>query len=184
MRAFIAIDLEPEIKTAIKALVRDLEAARADIRWVNGQGMHVTLKFLGPIDDGQAARVREILSKVAGHHAPFTLRVVGTGAFPNESYPRVLWVGFPSEPELLALQSEIEGALEAEGFDREQRAFTPHLTLGRVKGPARVAKAMLELSKHREESFGSMTVRKVALFESRLEPGGAEYRIDFEAGLS
>lgn len=184
MRAFIAIDLEPEIKTALKALVRDLEATRADIRWASAQSMHLTLKFLGPIDSGQTARVREILSHIASHHPPFPLRLERTGAFPSEQNPRVLWVGFSSEPKLLALQGEIDDSLETEGFERERRAFTPHLTLGRVKGTDRVAKAMLELGKHREECFGSMTVRCVALFESRLEPQGAEYRIDFEAGLS
>jgi RNA 2',3'-cyclic 3'-phosphodiesterase len=184
VRVFIAIDLEPEIKTALKALVRELEATRADIRWATAQGMHLTLKFLGPIDNGQTARVREILANVARHHPPFPLRLEGTGAFPSEGNPRVLWVGFSPEPKLLALQDEIDGSLETEGFERERRAFTPHLTLGRVKGPDRVAKAMLALGKHREESFGSMTVRNVSLFESRLEPQGAEYRIDFEAGLS
>jgi 2'-5' RNA ligase len=184
VRAFIAIDLDREIKTALQALIRDLEAARADIRWVSAGGMHLTLKFLGPIDESQALRVREILTAVAGRHAPFPLRLEGTGAFPGERSPRVLWAGFAAEPRLLALQDEIEGALEAEGFEREKRGFTPHLTLGRVKGPDRVAKAMLQLDAHRGETFGAMTVRQVALFESLLQPQGAEYRIVFEAGLA
>ncbi len=183
MRAFIAIDLEPRIKDSLGALVRDLRATRADIRWVSDGGMHLTLKFLGPIDESQALRIKEILKDVAGRHHAFPLRLEGTGAFPGETSPRVLWVGFAAEPELLALQDDLDTALEAEGFEREKRGFTPHLTLGRVKGPERVAKAMSELAKRREESFGSMTVRKVALFESLLRPEGAEYRIVFEAEL-
>jgi len=184
MRAFIAIDLEPEIKTALQALVRGLQSARADIRWVNAGGMHLTLKFLGPIDDGQAARIKDILTGIARVHAPFPLRLEGTGAFPGDKSPRVLWVGASSEPALLALQDEIDVALEAEGFERERRPFTPHLTIGRVKGPDRVGKAMLELEKHKTDAFGAMTVRKVALFESILRPEGAEYKIVFEAALS
>ena len=146
--------------------------------------MHLTLKFLGPIDDGPAARVQEVLAGIARRHAPFPLRLEGTGAFPGERSPRVLWVGVAPEPALLALQDDIDAALEVEGFERERRAFTPHLTIGRVKGPDRVDKTMLELEKHRTESFGAMTVRKVALFESLLRPDGAEYRIVYEAPLT
>lgn len=184
MRAFIAIDLEPEIKSALQTLVRGLQAARADIRWVNAGGMHLTLKFLGPIEEGQTVRVKAILDDIVRRHAAFSLRLEGTGAFPGERSPRVLWVGVVAEPPLLALQDEIDRALEAEGFERERRAFTPHMTIGRVKGPDRVGKAMLELEKHKTESFGAMTVRKVALFESLLRPDGAEYRIEYEAALS
>jgi RNA 2',3'-cyclic 3'-phosphodiesterase len=183
VRAFIAIDLEPEIKETLQSLVRGLKTARADIRWASAEGMHLTLKFLGPIDESQSHRVEDILAGIAKHHAPFPLRLERTGAFPGETSPRVLWVGFAADPELLAVQEEIEQALEAEGFEREKRGFTPHLTLGRVKGPDRVAKAMAELEKHNGESFGAMTVRKIALFESVLRPDGAEYRIVFEAGL-
>ncbi|HMA52934.1 MAG TPA: RNA 2',3'-cyclic phosphodiesterase [Acidobacteriota bacterium] len=183
MRAFIAIDLEPTIKESLRSLVERLRATRADVRWVNGGGMHLTLKFLGPVDEGQALRVKDILTEAAGKHHAFPLRLEGTGAFPGEASPRVLWVGFAAEPELLTLQEDLDASLEAEGFEREKRTFTPHLTLGRVKGPERIAKAMSELAKHREESFGSMTVRKIALFESLLRPEGAEYRIVFEAAL-
>jgi 2'-5' RNA ligase len=183
VRAFIAIDLDPEIKETLQSLIRDLKTARADIRWVSAEAMHLTLKFLGPIDDSQALRVKDILKDIATHHAPFPLRLEGTGAFPGEKSPRVLWVGFASGPELPALQEEIEHSLEAEGFEREKRGFTPHLTVGRVKGQDRVAKAMAELDQRRGEAFGSMTVRKIALFESLLRPEGAEYRIVFEAGL-
>jgi 2'-5' RNA ligase len=183
MRAFIAIDLEPQIKESLRSLVQELRATRADIRWVSGGGMHLTLKFLGPIDERQALRVRQVLKDVASLHHAFPLRLEGTGAFPGETSPRVLWVGFAAEPELLSLQSDLDAALEAEGFESEKRGFTPHLTLGRVKGSERVAKAMSELAKHREDSFGAMTARKVALFESLLLPEGAEYRIVFEAEL-
>jgi RNA 2',3'-cyclic 3'-phosphodiesterase len=183
VRAFIAIDLDPEIKGSLHSLVRDLRATRADIRWVSDEGMHLTLKFLGPIDETQALGVKEILKDAAALHHAFPLRLEGAGAFPDETRPRVLWVGFAAEPELLALQTDLDTALEARGFERERRAFTPHLTLGRVKGPERVAKAMTELLKRREETFGAMTVRKVTLFESLLHPEGAEYRIVFEAAL-
>lgn len=184
MRAFIAIELDPEIKDALVALVRDLRRTGAAVRWVEPAGMHLTLKFLGEIDEDQAIRVKETLTRVAPRHPSFGIELAGTGAFPGERSPRVFWVGFAAAPELAALQSDLEAALEGEGFDREARDFKPHLTLGRVKGPDRLAQAVGELTKHRDGSFGSMTVRKITLFESLLRPEGAIYRRVFEASLA
>lgn len=184
MRAFIAIDLDAAIKTAVEALVRRLKARGAEVRWVDEGGMHLTLKFLGWIDESRVARIECVLSDVARRHASFPLRLEGTGAFPAERSPRVLWIGVAAEPRVLALQADLETALEAEGFEREGRAFTPHLTLGRVKGQGRLAGTMSELARHRGDVFGEMTVRALSLFESRLHPDGAEYRIVSQAGLS
>jgi 2'-5' RNA ligase len=184
VRAFIAIDLDPGIKTALETLVRGLKATRADVRWAGPAGMHLTLKFLGEIDADRAARVESVMAAVARRHAAFPLRPEGAGAFPNERSPRVLWVGFAAEPGLLAIQADLEAALDTEGFERDNRAFTPHLTLGRVKGPGRLAEAMTELGRHRGDAFGGMTVRTLTFFESRLLPQGAEYKIVSEAGLT
>jgi len=184
VRAFIAIDLDPAIKEALQTLVGQLKTARADIRWASAGGMHLTLKFLGAIDDGRALRVKDALADIVRPHTPFAIRLERTGAFPDETRSRVLWVGFAASPELIALHEEIDRALEAEGFDRDERAFSPHLTLGRVKGPDRLPQAMAALARHREESFGAMTVHKITLFESILRPGGAEYRDVFEVQLS
>ena len=182
VRSFIAIDLEPGLKTALQGLIRVLETTRADVRWARTNSMHLTLKFLGEIDEEKAAVVKRALQEVAGRHASFPLRLEGTGAFPDELNPRILWAGFAAEPDLLAFHEDLEQELEREGFPREERAFHPHLTLGRVKGPGQVRNAMLELEKHRRDSLGEMTVHKVALFESRLRPEGAEYRVlaDYE----
>lgn len=183
MRAFIAIDLDPGLKTTVQELIRKLEATRADIRWTKPGGYHLTLKFLGHIDDAMTDRVKAILRGVTSRHKAFPLRLEGTGAFPGERSPRVLWVGISTGPELAALQDDLESELGPEGFPREERAFKPHLTLGRVKGRDRIDKAMAELAMHEQDSFGGMTARKVALFESRLRPDGAEYHIVDEAEL-
>jgi 2'-5' RNA ligase len=182
VRTFIAIDLEPGMKIALQGLIRALKATGADVRWAQTNGLHLTLKFLGEIDEQKSAVVKRTLRKVAGGHASFPLRLEGKGAFPGEHNPRVLWAGFAAETGLLAFQDELERELEREGFPREERAFHPHLTLGRVKGPSRVREAMLELGKHRWESLGEMTVHRVAFFESRLRPEGADYRVlaDYE----
>ena len=177
MRTFIAIDLEPGLKTALQALILALKTTGADIRWAQTNGLHLTLKFLGEIDEEKSAVVKRTLQEVAGRHASFPLRLEGAGAFPGEHKPRVLWAGFAAEKGLLAFQDELERELERDGFPREERTFHPHLTLGRVKGPGRIRDAMLELEKHGRDSLGKMTVHKVALFESRLHPEGVEYRV-------
>ena len=184
MRTFIAIDLEEGLKKTLQGLIRELKSTGADIRWTQGGGLHLTLKFLGEIEAERAAVVEKILKDVTARHACFSLRLEGTGTFPDGQNPRVLWVGFSGEPALLALQDELDRELEREGFPREDRAFHPHLTLGRVKGPGRIRNALQELEKHRQESLGSMTVHKVAFFESRLRPEGAEYRVIAEGELS
>jgi len=184
VRAFIAIDLEPGLKSAVGDLLRRLNATQADIRWTQSDGLHLTLKFLGEIDEAGAGRVMTVLGEVARRHGPFDLRLKGTGAFPGERNPRVLWVGVTAGPELAQLQSELERALEVEGFVQEARPSKPHLTLGRVRGRGRsLDRAMTELGAHGRDDFGGMTVGKVALFESRLHPQGAEHRIVREVEL-
>lgn len=184
MRAFVAIDFDPGLKSAVGDLVRRLEATRADVRWTKAGGFHLTLMFLGEIDEAQSGRVMTALGEVVGRHRPFALRLQGTGAFPGERNPRVLWIGVAAGPRLAELQDDLEKALESEGFAREERPFKPHLTLGRVKGRGRpLERLMAELAAHGQDDFGGMTVRKLALIESRLHPQGAEYRIVREAEL-
>lgn len=184
MRAFIAVELDPEIKRTLQAFVTVLRSTRGDVRWVRPDGLHLTLKFLGEIDEAGAQRVGTVLADLAGRHGPFPLGFRGTGVFPGERDPRVLWVGASAGPGLAVFQDELDGVLEAEGFERERREFKPHLTLGRVKGPGRIREVMAELDRRRGETFGEMTARRVALFESRLRPEGPEYRIVREAELA
>lgn len=183
MRSFIAIDLEPEIKKTLQDLIQKLKKTGADVRWVNLQGMHLTLKFLGEVAADAMPAVEAVMQLAASGHPGFPLALHGTGVFPGGKNPRVLWIGITEEPELMGLQDDIDQGLEMEGYPREQRAFHPHLTLGRVKSPSGVREAVLELEKYRDVSFGEMTVRKVVLFESLLRPQGAEYRVAAEFNL-
>lgn len=176
MRAFIAVETSPEIKARLQELIRRLKRPNADVKWIEPQGMHLTLKFLGEITPGFLAGVEAGLAAAAGRGRPFELQVSSTGAFPPHSRsPRVFWAGVAAGPELAELQADVEAEMEKLGFPRERRPFSPHLTLGRVKGPAGLARVMAELEKETAAFFGAMTVERVTLFQSTLRPQGAEY---------
>jgi 2'-5' RNA ligase len=187
MRTFIAIDLDSGLKASLEALVGELGRApdSRSIRWVGAAGMHLTLKFLGEITEEQAARVSSVLETIAPRHRAFDLVLESTGAFPpGRRSPRVLWVGVVPAPPLLAFQENIEGEMEKLGFPREKRPFHPHLTLGRMKFPARLDLLIQELNKHQGRRFGEMRVEKFTFFQSTLRPSGAEYTVLKEFGLA
>ncbi len=183
MRTFIAIDLSPVLKDRLLELVAVLRRTRADVKWIDGHAMHLTLKFLGEIDPGRVPEIVGTMNTVAARHAKLALGLRGTGAFPNLRSPRVLWAGVVENAALAALQADLDSELARLGFPKEDRAFHPHLTLGRVKGPARVREAAAELEKRSGDNFGEMTADTLTFFESVLNPGGAEYKVIGEARL-
>ncbi len=185
MRTFVAVETSPEIKGRLRELVQRLKRTNADVKWIEPQGMHLTLKFLGETTPGFLAGIEAGLAAATGRSRPFELRVHGTGAFPPRSRsPRVLWAGIAADPALAELQADVEAEMEKLGFPREGRPFSPHLTLGRVKGPTGLARALAELEKDTEASFGGMTVERLTLFQSTLRPQGAEYGVLREFPLS
>jgi len=181
MRVFVAADLPESIRTALRqkqAEFRDSpsQADRgADIRWTNPEGIHLTLKFLGEIQDAQVKQVTEALASL-GLFERFLVEVKGFGFFPSPGRPRVLWAGVEAPPGLAELAGRIEVRLEELGFAREQRDFNPHLTLARFKNP-RPRPALRALVEQQSGlAIGRFEVSDYYLFESRLHPSGAEYR--------
>ncbi len=184
MRTFIAIELDEGIRARLGRLVRELAPKSPGVRFVNPDGIHVTLNFLGEIPDETAEKVKALIAAAAAQSRRFDLRVRGTGTFPeNSRSPRVLWVDVEAGPELPALQARLTRDLEPLGFEPEKRDFHPHLTIGRVKGREGLAEAVEGLRAHAADDFGAMTVRKVTLFRSVLRPTGAIYTPVFEAPL-
>jgi 2'-5' RNA ligase len=184
MRTFIAVDLAPELKSGLQDLIRRLKGKGGEVKWAGVHGLHLTLKFLGEISAEEERKVEGVLRTVAARHAAFPLEIKGTGVFPPEAKnPRVLWTAIEAGEALAALQSDLELELEKAGFPREERPFRPHLTLGRVKGSRGLRDTMAELERHRETSFGRMTVSRVTFFQSTLRPTGAEYSVLAEAEL-
>jgi len=176
MRTFIAIDLSPEIKARLADFVGRLAPLGRGVKWVTKEAMHLTLKFLGEVDEARTAKIESGLRSIAAKFNPITLTCQGAGAFPPGSpKPRVLWVGVEAGPDLALLQEDIERFCEKIGFAREARPFHPHLTLGRVKAPADIRAVLGEFDRARADVFGRMIVQRLTFFRSQLRPSGAEY---------
>lgn len=183
MRTFIALDLDPAIKTALRSLIQELKKSGTAVKWVGTEGMHLTLKFLGEISPDQVGIVQEGLRNAASHVSFFPVVVSGTGCFPNVSKPRVIWAGIEKSDALLELQKYVEKEMGSRGFPRENRPFHAHLTLGRVKGLTNIRSVIAEVEKYQEAVFGEMVVRRMTFFQSVLRPEGAEYRVISEFDL-
>ncbi len=183
VRLFVAINLPERVRERIAAGTEDLRGLEG-IRWVATDRVHLTLKFLGEIDEESERSVAEALARVAVGHEPFEARVTAPGAFPNIRRPRVIWLGLEQSPELAALQRELEDALADLGFQREQRAFRPHLTLGRVRRGRRVDGDVLDSLVRRTEVSDAWQVDAVDLMRSHLLPTGAVYEVRAAAELS
>jgi 2'-5' RNA ligase len=176
IRAFIAVEIDQAVVQSIVAATAELRRQIPDIRWISPANCHLTLKFLGAIDEGQIEPVGQALERELSPFPRFTINAKGLGVFPDATRPWVLWVGVEGKP-LAELAERIEKALAQLGFEREHRNFTPHLTIGRWRQFKRPNKNLRDaLEKEKECEFGGSTVREVILFQSVLSPGGAVYR--------
>lgn len=175
IRSFIAVELTSDLRDGIAGIQERLRSSRADVRWVKPAGIHLTLKFLGDIEEGDVDNIANCMKSSADGISPFTVEIKEVGAFPNLRNPRVLWVGVTGNSSLGVLQGKIEEILEGIGFPREDRPFRPHLTVGRVKSPKLKDKLTEILEKERTQELGTLPVEELILFRSELHPGGAIY---------
>ena len=176
IRSFVAIELSPDTKAQIKELQDELKASTADVRWVRTEGMHLTLKFLGEIQEEKIPEIADVLKQCSGETGRFNLTIHSLGAFPNETNPKVIWIGVEDDSgRLRTAQQSIEKGLAAMGFKEEKRSFTPHLTLGRLKSPKGRRAVGQRLEASRDCDCGISVVKEICLFKSDLKPSGAVY---------
>ena len=175
MRCFVAIDVPEEVRLSIGRAIEKVKGLSKGVRWVPPDHVHLTLKFLGEADNARVLQIQERLSLLCNRHAPFALTVGGAGGFPNLRRPNVLWVGIDESEPLSLLTRDIEESMAELGFDREEKCFSPHLTVGRVKGTDGLQAVVREWIIFKDAVFGSITVGETLLMKSTLKPGGAEY---------
>ena len=185
VRAFIAVDIGEEIRGRLDELQRNLKKVHAPVRWVHPRSMHLTLVFLGSVPAEQIDSIRQALDRAAAQHPAFDIEALGTGTFGRPGRPRVVWAGIAECPLLAALRQHIAEELKRISIAFDDKSFSPHLTLGRVKGFDRHIPPLLEkLGRLREAALGSAHIDRVELIESILKPHGAEYRVLHRVPLS
>jgi RNA 2',3'-cyclic 3'-phosphodiesterase len=186
MRIFVGLDIDDEIRQKITRFLENVHGFAPDARWVRPESLHITLKFIGEQKPERVTAVAEQLATVRGRHSE--IRFSGCGFFPTATAPRVFWVGIQAGPELCELAAGIDSALSKLQIEREDRIFSPHLTLARGAGGSGAPKwrkgdrpnstfagLQKRLAAMGDLEFGTMTSREFFLYQSQLSPGGSKY---------
>ncbi len=174
MRLFVALEIPSAVRENLAALLNSLRGLSPQTRWVRPENLHATLKFIGEVPEAKLADIRRALAG-ARSDQPVALDFRGLGFFPNEKHPRVFWAGIEASPNLKTLAADIEKATENLGIAREQRPFSPHLTLARFEPPRLPKKLRAAIQENATREFGSLRTNQFRLIESKLKPSGAEY---------
>ena len=177
IRVFLAIELDPLIQDAFDRF-QDQAGSILPVKWVSPQSIHLTIKFIGDIDQQQVPIIQEELQEIAQTTQPFRLTIKGLGGFPSLHRPRIFWAGVSGEVDHLEVfVACVETAMNTLGYIQEERPYHPHLTLSRIKSNSREIGRMLETSDllKQEWVFGELLVDRLCLFQSQLTPNGARY---------
>ena len=174
MRLFVALEVPSAVRKTLAAQIESLRAISPQTRWVRPENLHVTLKFIGEVPEAKLAAIRSELLNVHSEHS-VVMDFRGLGFFPNEKYPRAFWAGVEASPNLKTLAGDVDLAMEKLGIRREQKPFSPHLTLARFEPPRLPEKLRVAIHGTTAKDFGSLHTNKFHLIESKLKPLGAEY---------
>ncbi len=181
MRVFIAIDIDEQIRQGLRSLQKKLQDSvdvrKSDVKWVEPNNIHLTLKFLGEIKDEKAAEVCNITKEVAGRHNSFDINVESVGFFGGRA-PKVLWVSTgKGNDNLLQLQKDLEEQLASAGWPRETRTFSGHLTLCRIRNHKAGSKLATVSEDYRDFKLGTISADSLSVYQSQLTPKGPVYTL-------
>ncbi|MDQ4123408.1 MAG: RNA 2',3'-cyclic phosphodiesterase [Acidobacteriota bacterium] len=177
MRAFIAVDISEESRRLVAERIAFLRARFSDLRagWEKPEKLHLTLKFLGEVPEEKLPAIISAVEDAAKNIDPFPIVLEGAGAFPSRGAARVLWLGVKDESQYLKeLQKLVETETERIGFEKERRAFKPHLTIARLKEPEK-ARSLTDLHLKTEFPAINFSVSEVVVYKSDLRPTGSIY---------
>jgi len=176
LRTFIAFKLPEHVISLLQSVQQELISYGFKVRWVRPENIHLTIKFLGNIHQTDLNKISGALLESAKTHGPFSFSAKGLGIFPGLSRPQVIWVGFAGEIERISrFQQHLDQSLSALGFPKENRPFQGHLTLGRFKGKTHTGKLVDALNAQSGFESEPVTIDRVILFKSDLNPSGPIY---------
>jgi RNA 2',3'-cyclic 3'-phosphodiesterase len=175
-RVFIAIDISPEARAKVSEYIERLKRSGRDLRvgWEKPEKLHLTLNFLGDVDDHQLAGIEQAVKTVASQFAGFRSRIYGNGRFPPKGDPRILWLGLTDDGTLSKVAHALGREMAKIGFEPEKRKFHPHLTIARLREPRR-STALAAAHTNNKFQGVDFEVKELVLYESRLHPGGSVY---------
>jgi 2'-5' RNA ligase len=178
VRSFVAVNLSDEVRAALSKAEADLRKAGGDVRWVPPQNFHLTLVFLGNVEQDKLGGIASAIREAVAGVKPFDIEFVGVGGLPRPDRPRVIYVDVKDEGGNLAkLNEKIAAALVTFDVKQEDRRYIPHMTLGRVSSPRGLSALVDATRKFAGQSFGLLTVRSVELMLSDLRPSGPVYTV-------
>jgi 2'-5' RNA ligase len=177
IRSFLAFELPEEIKHIVTRVSAEIRKSSLDVRWVRPEFIHLTVVFMGDIQPEQISPMAESVKAVCSNHEPFRISLKPMGCFPNSRNPRVIWLGIGGDLERMSrFRDDLQQALSPFGIKQEERAFKPHLTLGRFKKPGKKQTELDQLlAKYGDLSSPACTLDEFVMFRSDLKPGGAVY---------
>lgn len=175
VRCFISIELDEYIKRKISELIDFLRKYEADIKWVEPENLHLTLKFLGNTQLEKIQIIKEVLTNISKKIFPFYIKIQGIGFFPNKKYPRVLWVGLENKEKIIDIQKKIEADMSKIGYKKEEREFDPHITIGRTRSFTKISNLLECLDDYKKYDFGTLFVDRINIMKSDLTSKGPIY---------
>ena len=174
IRAFLAVDLDDDLKPKINKLIRQFKKTDARIKYVELANLHLTLKFFGDIDTDGLDLLEDAIADVISNYDSFKVKIRGCGAFPNTSRIKVIWVGIDDDALIRDLHDELDKQFQRLGFDRD-RKFSTHLTIGRMKSAKNKNKVKSTIEEFGDVEIGEMEVTHISLKKSTLTPAGPIY---------
>jgi 2'-5' RNA ligase len=183
IRTFVAVKASRRVQNRIEGLIASLRQSGVKTTWVRPENLHLTLKFLGDVDEQRIPRVCQAVDRALADVDSFPLHFSGVGAFPSARRPRTVWIGVTEgNDDVCKLAAALETQLRAEGFPKEKRDFAPHLTIGRVRGHP-VTELARRIEQHADFDAGQSPVTEVVVYSSTLAPTGATYEAMHRAQL-
>ena len=177
MRLFVAVNIPEGLKEDIFLLQDEFRGALADVKWLNKDKFHLTLKFLGETDEGYIESIAAVIEKSLEGISSFQLAFFGAGVFPSLDRPRVIWVGASLGKEILEkIAQNLDQNLQHLGYQPEKRGFSVHLTLGRFRSQKNKTALIKRMLASEKKEIGSFEIKTVDLMQSILHPEGPEYK--------
>ena len=174
IRAFLAIDLDEDLKPKINKIIKEFKGIDAKIKYVELANLHLTLKFFGEIDTEGLDLLEQKITNTLSQFKPFTVKLKGCGAFPNKNHIKVIWIGIDEDDLIKQLHDRLDKEFVKLGFDKDKK-FSTHLTIGRMKSPKNKNQIRNIIEEYEDFEIGEMEVSQISLKKSTLKPSGPVY---------